>query len=169
MHFVTPWSLSKKKPRRQSEEASFPWRHSGRSSRSKRAGHRRAYPWDKLSGLVANALGSNGKKEAVDDAGMRQGVLIDPSSDRVKVKVGVPPVRKQDIYVGYENGILHIRGHKRTRMGKSRRISRFTHEIRLGRDLTWTNARAHLQDHTLTVEIPRSPNRERGKKQIQVE
>jgi HSP20 family molecular chaperone IbpA len=173
MRFVTPWNLSKKRPHRQAEEASFPWRDTGRNPRSRRAGNRRAHPWSKLSGLIGSAIGRDRDDNNLPERSGRDtdthGVTVDERADRVRVKVEVPPVDKSDLTVGCEGDTLLVSGRKRTRNGHADSLTEFAHEIRLGAGLDACDARARLKNGTLTVDIPRSSSRGREREPIRVE
>lgn len=167
MRFVTPWSLSRKEPRRRGEAASFPWRDSGRSPRSKRTAHRRAYPWDRLSGLVGNALGRKREKGDESDRSSHS-VAVDDRPERVTVRLDMPRVKKTDLSVGHEDGSLVVSARTASSNGRSHRRSQVTHEIPLGEGLEWDNAHARLKSGTLMVEIPRAQSRGSGPETIRV-
>lgn len=92
-------------------------------------------------------------------------VPIDVESDAhaVHIRAEIPGVRKEDIVIEYQDGVLAISGEKAAQVRKSEKgyhyteisAGTFSRKIQVGRDLNFVLAEATYENGLLQVTIPR--------------
>ena len=92
-------------------------------------------------------------------------VPIDVESDEqaVHIRSEIPGVRKEDIVIEYQDGVLAISGEKSAQVRKSENayhyteisVGTFSRKIQVGRDLNFALAEASYENGVLHVSIPR--------------
>lgn len=88
---------------------------------------------------------------------------IESDSDAVYVRAEVPGLRKEDIVVEYQDGILSLSGEKIAETRKAEkgyhytetRTGKFSRKIQVGHDVRFDQAEAHYENGVLRITIPR--------------
>ena len=98
-------------------------------------------------------------------------------ADGYRISMEVPGVAEDDIELTVENGIVTIRGEKKTEREEKgdkwffseRQFGAFTRSFRLPPDAEESGVKADLKDGVLTVTVPRSdPEKSRDAKRVPI-
>jgi len=103
---------------------------------------------------------------------------VHESDGGYKVKVDLPGVKKEDIKISLDNGILSIRGEtkseeKEEKEGKlirqERHFGEFLRQLSVGSDVDPASIRAQFDNGVLTLELPKQQSLPEEKRQISIE
>ena len=95
-----------------------------------------------------------------------------------RVKVDLPGVKKEDIKVSLDNGILSIRAEtkseeKEEKEGKlirqERHFGEFLRQLSVGSDIDPASIKAQFDNGVLTLDLPKQPSLPEEKRQISIE
>ncbi len=97
-------------------------------------------------------------------------------ADGYRISMEVPGVAEDDIELTVENGIVTIRGEKKTEREEKgdkwffseRQFGAFTRSFRLPPDADEAGVKADLKDGVLTVTVPRAAPAEREAKRVEI-
>jgi HSP20 family protein len=90
--------------------------------------------------------------------------------DKIEVTAELPGVRESDIDITVEDGVLTLRGEKRTQRSDEQRgysersYGSFERRITLPADVDEDRCAAEFRDGVLTVTLPRSAEKQRGRR-----
>jgi HSP20 family protein len=100
---------------------------------------------------------------------------VDVSEDKneLTVRAEVPGMNEKDIDLTWCDGVLRIRGEKRSEREEKKKehyfrecsYGSFSRDIPLGNDVDWSNAKAKYKNGVLTVKLPKT---ESSRKSIEV-
>jgi HSP20 family protein len=93
-------------------------------------------------------------------------VDVQETENEYAVKADLPDVKKEDVKVELEDGVLTIEGerkHEKEEKGKKfhrveRRYGQFIRRMALPRDVDASKVQAEFKEGVLTVRIPKTPN-----------
>jgi len=100
-------------------------------------------------------------------------VDVEENGREVSVRAEVPGMNEKDIDLTWQDGVLRIRGEKKSEKEEKRKggyyrectYGSFNREIPLGDSVDWKNAKANYRNGVLTVKLPKT---EGAKKAITV-
>ena len=100
----------------------------------------------------------------------RPSVEVTERDDEIRVTAEVPGMSEKDVELLLEDGVLTLRGERRSenedqdRGWSERWYGRFERRIPLPAGVDEGKARADFRDGVLTITLPRSPDSERGRR-----
>jgi HSP20 family protein len=95
---------------------------------------------------------------------------VHQTADKIEITAELPGVRQEDIDLTVEDGVLTLRGEKRsTRTDEERGYSersygRFERSITLPSNIDEENCSADFKDGVLTIAMPKTADRQRGRR-----
>lgn len=124
-----------------------------------------------MNSLFDDLFGREGQGGQVQQGlGSAPALEVHQSQDKVEITAELPGVKEEDIELMVEDGVLTLRGEKRsTRKDEERGYSersygRFERSITLPTNIDEDKCSAEFRDGVLTVTIPKSEERQRGRR-----
>jgi HSP20 family protein len=96
--------------------------------------------------------------------------------DAYRIAMELPGVAENDIHLTVENGVVAVRGEKKTEREEKgdtwyfseRQYGSFQRSFRVPADADEKGVKADLKDGVLTISIPRKPPAEKGGKRVKI-
>ncbi|GAA0793867.1 Hsp20/alpha crystallin family protein [Marinobacterium sediminicola] len=101
---------------------------------------------------------SNGDRVAAID--------VHESDSAYKVNVDMPGVKKEDIHISLDNGVLTVKGETRTEnkeekdgklIRQERHVGQFVRQLSVGSDVDAKAVKAAFEDGVLAITLPKKP------------
>ena len=114
--------------------------------------------------LFGRFFESPGAIQGVDSKAFVPAVDVSENENEYRIKADIPGVKKEDLNVSVQDGILTISGESRYKdeekkdgriIRQERRFGKYSRSMRLGKDVDTSNVKAEYRDGVLELALPK--------------